>query len=91
MNVRLVVHLAGERHEVPHGAGETILASARKAGLTPPFACEESYCGCCMAKLLRGTVSMAHSNALDDEDRAAGWILACQAVPTSRECEIRWE
>lgn len=91
MSARLVVHLAGQRHEVPHGAGESILASARKAGLTPPFACEESYCGCCMAKLVHGTVSMAHCHALDADDLAEGWILACQAVPTSEHCEIRWE
>lgn len=91
MSVRLVVHLAGERHEVVPGAGETILASARRAGLAPPFACEASYCGCCMAKLLRGTVAMARHDALDADDLAEHWILACQAVPTSDECEIRWE
>jgi ferredoxin len=91
LSARLVVHLKGARHEVPHGAGESILASARKAGLTPPFACEESYCGCCMAKLVRGTVSMRQHSALDADDLAEGWILACQAVPSSDECEIRWE
>lgn len=91
MSTRLVVHLASQRHEVPHGTGETILASTRRSGLTPPFACEESYCGCCMARLLRGSVSMARHIALDADDVAEGWILACQAVPTSDECEIRWE
>jgi 3-ketosteroid 9alpha-monooxygenase subunit B len=44
-----------------------------------------------MAKLLHGTVSMAHCKALDADDLAEGWILACQAVPTSKHCEIRWE
>jgi 3-ketosteroid 9alpha-monooxygenase subunit B len=44
-----------------------------------------------MAKLLRGTVAMPRHDALDADDLAEHWILACQAVPTSDECEIRWE
>jgi ferredoxin len=85
------VHLEGTAHEIPYAAGETILQAARRAGLSPPFACEESYCGCCMAKLVRGRVAMARCEALDEVERAEGWILACQARPTSPTCEVRWE
>jgi 3-ketosteroid 9alpha-monooxygenase subunit B len=87
----IVVHLEGATHLLPHTPGETILVTARKAGLSPPFACEESYCGCCMARLVQGTVSMAQCHALDAADRAEGWILTCQAKPTSAVCEVRWE
>jgi 3-ketosteroid 9alpha-monooxygenase subunit B len=87
----VTVHLEGETHEIPIEPGEPILKAARRAGLSPPFACEESYCGCCMARLVRGRVAMAQCHALDAEERAEGWILACQAVPTSAECEVRWE
>lgn len=87
----VTVHLQGVAREIPYTAGDTILQAARRAGLSPPSACEESYCGCCMAKLVRGSVAMAQCHALDSDDRAEGWILTCQARPTSAECEVRWE
>jgi len=88
---RITVHLDGATHEIPYVAGQSILEAARAAGLRPPFACEESYCGSCIAKLLRGTVTMAVCHALDDDEREEGFILTCQAKPTSAECEVAWD
>lgn len=87
----LTVHLDGATHTVPYTPGTTILHAARAAGLSPPFACEESYCGSCIATLVRGTVEMAVCHALDASERAEGLILPCQAKPTSDECEVRWD
>ncbi len=87
----ITVHLDGVAHEIPYVAGDTLLQSARKAGLNPPSACEDGYCGCCMATLLRGDVAMAQCHALDDDDRARCMILTCQARPTSGAVEVRWD
>jgi len=87
----ITVQLDGATHEIPYTAGDTLLQSARKAGLSPPSACEDGYCGCCMATLLRGEVVMAQCHALDDDDRARGLILTCQARPTSDAIEVRWD
>ncbi len=87
----ITVHLDGVAHEIPYDAGDTLLQTARKAGLSPPSACEDGYCGCCMATLLRGEVAMAQCHALDDDDRARGMILTCQARPTSGAIEVRWD
>jgi 3-ketosteroid 9alpha-monooxygenase subunit B len=86
----ITVHLDGATHQIPYTAGDTLLQTARKAGLSPPSACEDGYCGCCMATLLCGEVAMAQCHALDDDDRAHGMILTCQARPTSRTIEVRW-
>ena len=87
----LTVHLDGATHEIPCTAGETLLQAARKAGLSPPSACEDGYCGCCMATLVRGEVEMAACHALDDDDRARRQILTCQARPVSGAIEVRWD
>jgi ferredoxin len=87
----ITLHLDGATHEIPYAAGDTLLQTARKAGLSPPSACEDGYCGCCMATLLRGEVAMAHCHALDDDDRARGMILTCQARPTSGAIEVCWD
>ena len=89
--ITITVHLDGATHEIPCRPGQSILEAARDAGLAPPFACEESYCGSCIAKLVRGTVTMAVCHALDPDERAEGFILACQAKPTSAECEVAWD
>lgn len=77
--------LEGETHEVPYEEGTTILDSAVKAGHRPPSSCEDGYCGCCMALLKSGDVTMAAHDALEPSDIERGWILTCQARPSSGE------
>ena len=46
--------LQGRRHEVPYHAGDTVLETARRAGLAAPYSCEAGSCATCMALLTRG-------------------------------------
>lgn len=87
---QISVSLDGERRELPYAAGQTVLEAARAAGLEAPFACEEGYCSCCMAKVVKGTVRMLANDALDADQLAEGWVLTCQSVPTSDELEIEY-
>lgn len=64
-------------------AGETILETARRAGLTPPFSCEAGNCGTCMAKLTEGAATMRVNDALTEDEVEDGYVLTCQAVPTT--------
>ena len=70
---------------------ETLLESARRAGLSPPFSCEAGNCATCMAHLDKGTVTMRANNALLDDDLAEGWILTCQSIPTSAELVVDYD
>jgi 3-ketosteroid 9alpha-monooxygenase subunit B len=87
----IVVHLEGKTHRVPYRAGQTILAAVRAAGLAPPFACEEAFCGSCAAKRLRGEVALDRNDVFDARELAEGWILTCHGRPASAECEITWD
>ena len=86
----ITVVLDGKRHEVPYERDERVLEAARRAGLLPPFSCEEGYCSCCMAKLTRGRVRMASNDCLTPELLEEGWILTCQSVCLSPEIEIEY-
>jgi hypothetical protein len=44
-----------------------------------------------MAKLVEGTVVMHANNALRDEEVEEGWVLTCQAVPTSSAVRIVYD
>ena len=57
----------------------TILDAADEAGVFIDNACRSGTCGSCRVKLISGGVRMAVEDALTDQDRAEGYILACQA------------
>lgn len=79
----VTVELDGRRATGTHRPGATILQTARQLGLSPPFSCEAGNCATCMAKLASGTATMRANNALTEEEVDEGWVLTCQAVPTS--------
>jgi len=87
----IVVHLEGKAHRIPYRAGQSILDAARQAGLQPPFACEEAFCGSCAAKRLRGTVVLDRNDVFTAQEIADGWILTCHGRATSADCEISWD
>lgn len=87
----VVVLLDGKTTRVPYSAGDTILQAARRAGLEPPFACEDGYCGSCAAKLVRGEVTMRKNEVFNRREVAEGNVLTCQARCTSAECEVRYD
>ena len=60
-------------------ADQTVLEAAEGAGVEIPYACRSGECGVCVTKLLDGEVSMAVETGLAAQDKADGYILACQA------------
>jgi ring-1,2-phenylacetyl-CoA epoxidase subunit PaaE len=71
--------------------GEAILDAAGRAGLDLPFSCRAGVCSTCRAKLLSGTAEMEHNVALEEWEVEAGYILCCQARPTSPTLEISYD
>jgi len=58
---------------------QTILETAEAAGVDIPFECRAGICGQCKTRLLAGRVTMESEDALKAEEKARGFILACQA------------
>jgi len=63
----------------PVPVGATILDAADEAGVFIDNACRSGTCGSCRVKLVSGCVTMAVEDALSEQDKAEGYILACQA------------
>ncbi len=76
---------------VPYCRGDTLLQTARMVGLNPPSSCEIGSCGTCMARLTEGSARMVNNDALDAEELDEGWVLTCQALPTSRTVRVVYE
>lgn len=87
----VTIHLDRKKVTVPIVPGETLLESARRAGLQPPFSCEAGNCGTCMAKLEEGHATMRVNDALEEDEVAEGYILTCQGVPDTNSVTVRYE
>jgi ferredoxin len=87
----VTIYLDRKKVSVPLVPGETLLESARRAGLDPPFNCEAGNCGTCMAKLTDGHATMRVNDALEDDEVADGYILTCQAIPDTASITVRYE
>ncbi len=87
----ITIHLDRKKAEVPRRANETLLESARRAGLSPPFSCEAGNCGTCMAKLSEGSATMKVNDALMDDEVEEGYVLTCQAVPDTPSVTVHYE
>jgi ferredoxin len=86
----VTIELDGRRSTTTHHPGTTILQTARQMGLRPPSSCEAGNCATCMAQVLEGAATMQVNDALEDNEVAEGWILTCQAIPTTPTIVVRY-
>jgi ring-1,2-phenylacetyl-CoA epoxidase subunit PaaE len=81
----------GKRREVPVAEGEAILDAALRAGVDLPFACKGGMCSTCRAKLVEGSAEMEANYSLEPWELEKGFILTCQARPTSERVVVDYD
>jgi ring-1,2-phenylacetyl-CoA epoxidase subunit PaaE len=81
----------GKRREVPVAEGEAILDAALRAGVDLPFACKGGMCSTCRAKLVEGKAEMEVNYSLEPWELKAGFILTCQARPTTARVVVDYD
>ncbi len=81
----------GKRREVPVAEGEAILDAALRAGMDLPFACKGGMCSTCRARLVEGEAPMELNYSLEPWELEAGFILTCQAHPTSAKVVVDYD
>ena len=74
------IHLEGGSDVPPE---QTVLELSEELGIGIENSCRVGTCGLCKVKLTSGEVAMAVDDALDDDDKQNGIILACQAKPSA--------
>ena len=87
----VTVVVDGKEHHLQMGADERILDVALNAGLDLPFSCRGGVCCTCRAKIISGTVSMAKNYTLEPWEMEQGFVLSCQARPTSDKVVVSFD
>jgi ferredoxin-NADP reductase len=87
----LVIKLEQQETQLRYEPRDTILDAARRAGLNPPFSCEQGNCATCMAHLDEGSVTMRVNNVLTPDEVEGDWVLTCQGLPTSRRVVVDYD
>ncbi|MFT3791199.1 MAG: ferredoxin--NADP reductase [Rudaea sp.] len=84
------VHLDGRVHRIEGDRQTPLLEALLAAGVDVPYSCQSGQCAACMCRLREGRVEMRVNDALDADDLAQGWILACQALPRSETLVVEY-
>jgi|UniRef100_UPI004049A1E5 ring-1,2-phenylacetyl-CoA epoxidase subunit PaaE len=89
---KVTIILDDDRYELNLDSnGKNILEAGFEAGADLPYACKGGVCCTCKAKIIEGTASMDINYALEKEEVEAGYILTCQAHPTSSNLVISFD
>ena len=88
----ITVVMDGRSRSFPMAArDESVLVAAERAGLELPFSCRSGICATCRTRITEGAAVMAHNIALEPWEIAAGFVLCCQARPTTASLSISYD
>ncbi len=69
----------------------TLAAAAERAGVELPSSCRGGMCCTCRAMVAEGAVEMAVNYSLEAWEIEAGFVLACQARPTTPKVTLDFD
>jgi ring-1,2-phenylacetyl-CoA epoxidase subunit PaaE len=90
-DVSLTVVLDGKKHQMQMSSTDKILDVALAAGLDLPYSCKGGVCCTCRAKVMQGSVVMEKNFTLEKWEAEQGFVLSCQAKPTSKEVVMSFD
>ncbi len=90
-SVALTVVLDGKPHEMRMNPDQHVLDVALAAGLDLPYSCRGGVCCTCRAKVLEGQVQMDRNFTLEAWETDKGFVLSCQARPTSERLVVSYD
>lgn len=70
---------------------DTILAASLRYKLDAPYSCQGGVCSSCIAKVTEGKAVMTKNQILTDDELEEGFILTCQAHPTTTTISIDFD
>ena len=70
---------------------DDLLAASLRNDIDAPYSCQGGVCSSCLAKVTEGKAVMTKNAILSDNELADGFILTCQAHPTTATITIDFD
>ena len=90
-NALVKAHFNGQTAEVQLQDQETVLQGLMRSGFPAPFSCLNGSCSTCACQIKSGQAQMDRCLALSKKEIEQGFILACQARPSSDSLEVNFD
>jgi ring-1,2-phenylacetyl-CoA epoxidase subunit PaaE len=92
VQARITVTLDGKRHAFDLFKGdESLIEAAARNGVDIPFSCRGGMCCTCRCRVEAGAAAMAVNYSLEAWELEAGFVLACQARPTTEDLAVNFD
>lgn len=88
---KVQVTLDGSSRSFEMDADTTLLDAALEHAMDAPYACKAGVCSTCKCRVLEGEMEMAANHALEDYEVQRGYVLACQAFPTTAHVAVDFD
>ena len=88
---QLSVLLDDEEFSLTMDKKTAVLDAVLKADIDAPYSCQGGICSTCIARITEGKAEMAKNQILTDSEIAEGFVLTCQAHPTTQILKIDYD
>ncbi len=80
-----------EEFEITMDKSTLVLDAVLKENIDAPYSCQGGVCSSCIAKVKEGRAEMVKNQILTDGEIADGFILTCQAHPTTPTLTVDYD
>ncbi len=80
-----------EEFEITMDKSTLVLDAVLKENIDAPYSCQGGVCSSCIAKVKEGKAEMVKNQILTDGEIADGFILTCQAHPTTPSLTVDYD
>jgi len=87
----ITVLLDDEKTTFEMSQRDDILASCLRNNLDAPYSCQGGVCSSCLCKVTEGKAVMVKNSILTDSEIEEGFVLTCQAYPTTSKISIDFD
>ena len=87
----VTIFLDDEEYTFVMKTKDDLLAAALRNDIDAPYSCQGGVCSSCLAIVKDGKAIMVKNSILSDEEIAQGYILTCQAHPTTSKITIDFD
>ncbi|MBT8209874.1 MAG: ferredoxin--NADP reductase [Eudoraea sp.] len=88
---QVTVILDDEEQQLVMDRKELVLDAVLKAKIDAPYSCQGGVCSTCIARITEGKAVMEKNQILTDGEIADGFVLTCQAHPTTPTLSVDYD